>query len=47
MNRNVCDHFGDYVDEFGLEVYNFVHACYSACVSNEARRRKVYMFFFY
>ncbi|XP_050095465.1 ubiquitin carboxyl-terminal hydrolase nonstop isoform X2 [Anopheles aquasalis] len=40
MGESGCVHFEAYVKEYGLESFSVVHACFSACISREARRRK-------
>lgn len=41
MSDNVCQHFMSYLKEFGLKSFSLVHSYFSACVSKEARKRKV------
>ncbi|XP_049544198.1 ubiquitin carboxyl-terminal hydrolase nonstop [Anopheles darlingi] len=40
MGESGCVHFEAYLKEYGLESFSVVHACFSACISREARRRK-------
>lgn len=39
MNAS-CDHFNEYIKEFGVDAFNVIHGMFSACVSQEARRQK-------
>lgn len=41
MNEGGCQHLVAYFKEFNRDSYRFVNAYFSACVSKEARRRKV------
>lgn len=41
MTESGCQHFISYVKEYGLESFSVVHAFFSACISKEARKRKV------
>lgn len=42
MNAS-CEHFSEYFKDFGPTAFNIIHGIFSACVSQEARRQKVYV----
>lgn len=41
MTEEGCSHFAVYVREYSRDSFSIVNAYFSACISKEARRRKV------
>ena len=42
MTENGCQHFMAFKEEFGLKSFTLEHGCFAVCVTDEARKRKVY-----